>query len=295
MPLWAGLLISFALHAALLAVPWRPAAPVLAPAPVAFWHKGHVQAQSASTKHSPAADMAAAKQKIAPEQALPVAMDPEPEPQPEPNPEPMPVPKPQPEPEPEPEPEPQPEPEPEPQPEPEPEPQPEPEPEPQPEPKPDPEPEPEPAPAESLSATEAHISEQAADQPSSSLEAPAARPSSPPTSPPADIPAGPIDTAIGASAHTSAGQVVGPAFAKRVLPQYPRMARRLGQEGRVLLRLIINAEGRPESVEVAESSHSRFEDPAVRAVKQWRFHPATRGGQPVASRVLLPIVFNLEE
>lgn len=102
----------------------------------------------------------------------------------------------------------------------------------------------------------------------------------PPTAPQAMPPA-----ASGAS--TSASPLRAPQ------PQYPPQALRRGERGTVLLQVEVDAEGRPARVDVVQSSRSRALDrEAVRTVERWTFNPATRGGQPVATRVLVPIVFN---
>ncbi|HEX5137467.1 MAG TPA: energy transducer TonB, partial [Planctomycetota bacterium] len=77
-------------------------------------------------------------------------------------------------------------------------------------------------------------------------------------------------------------------------PRYPAAAQRLGHEGRVLLLVRVGADGVPESVEVEESSgHASLDDAAVAAVRAWVFEPAREDDRPVASRVHVPIRFQL--
>ncbi len=79
-------------------------------------------------------------------------------------------------------------------------------------------------------------------------------------------------------------------------PRYPFLARRRGQEGRVVLRAQVTANGDPETVRVRQSSGFRLLDAAaVAAVKAWRFVPASRGGIPVAGSVEVPISFKLTD
>src|SRR5690606_32638682 len=55
-------------------------------------------------------------------------------------------------------------------------------------------------------------------------------------------------------------------------PDYPRGALRRGESGEVLLRIHVDADGRPERIEVASSSGFRELDRAAeRAVRRWRF------------------------
>uniref|UniRef100_A0A7C4VSP4 Energy transducer TonB n=1 Tax=Desulfatirhabdium butyrativorans TaxID=340467 RepID=A0A7C4VSP4_9BACT len=90
------------------------------------------------------------------------------------------------------------------------------------------------------------------------------------------------------------GAVGGPQFIQRALPQYPRLARRLGVEGTVLLRLSIDASGKLTQAEVVQSAGHGFDEEALRAVRQSVFSPAVREGRPVACVALLHIRFQLD-
>lgn len=109
----------------------------------------------------------------------------------------------------------------------------------------------------------------------------------PPTSQEKREHVGPIETAFGTRD--------GPKFLKRILPRYPRLARELGKEGTVVLRLHIDAQGRLTSVQVVQKAGSGFDEEAVRAVKSSTFTPAKRDGKAVASIALLSIRFMLKE
>jgi len=78
-------------------------------------------------------------------------------------------------------------------------------------------------------------------------------------------------------------------------PVYPSASRRLSEQGRVLLRVYVSADGRAEKVEVKTSSgFPRLDQSAEEAVSRWRFVPARRGDQAVAAWVQVPITFQLE-
>lgn len=96
---------------------------------------------------------------------------------------------------------------------------------------------------------------------------------------------GPVDAEFGAGD--------GPRFAHRVLPKYPRLARQLGKEGTVVLRVTIDESGRPIAVEAVKTAGVGFDEEAVKAVKESLFHPAKREGKPVICRAILPIRFEL--
>ena len=77
-------------------------------------------------------------------------------------------------------------------------------------------------------------------------------------------------------------------------PQYPSLSRRLGEEGRVILRVLVDERGLPARVELRSSSgHERLDGVALATVKQWKFVPARRGDQAISAWVLVPISFSL--
>ena len=77
-------------------------------------------------------------------------------------------------------------------------------------------------------------------------------------------------------------------------PKYPESARRDGKEGRVLLRVLVNEEGRTASVQVNRSSGvESLDQAALEAIERWRFSPARLGDRPVESWVRIPIDFRL--
>jgi protein TonB len=79
-------------------------------------------------------------------------------------------------------------------------------------------------------------------------------------------------------------------------PAYPRLARRRGYEGLVVLLIRVSTGGMCLSVEVLESSgHTVLDRAAVAAVKKWRFKPASTGAAAVEAEVEVPIRFRLTE
>jgi periplasmic protein TonB len=86
-----------------------------------------------------------------------------------------------------------------------------------------------------------------------------------------------------------------PHFLHREMPVYPAAARRMGREGKVVLRLFIDEAGKLLDVEVVESSGFEFTRSAVEAVKKSTYQPALEKGRPVPSRAMLPVLFVLKE
>jgi protein TonB len=77
-------------------------------------------------------------------------------------------------------------------------------------------------------------------------------------------------------------------------PAYPPISRRLGEEGKVVLRVRVSAQGTPLAVDIRQSSgFSRLDEAAKAAVERWRFVPARQGDQPIESSVLVPLNFTL--
>lgn len=78
-------------------------------------------------------------------------------------------------------------------------------------------------------------------------------------------------------------------------PVYPLASRRLGEEGRVLLRVRVSAHGLPAEVDIRQSSgFPRLDEAARAAVLRWRFVPARQGTEAVEASVLVPLQFTLD-
>lgn len=94
-------------------------------------------------------------------------------------------------------------------------------------------------------------------------------------------------------AETIFGEGTGPRFLRQEQPVYPLMARKMGKQGWVILRLSIDEKGILTNVEVLEDSGFGFADAAVSAVRKSTFLAATHEGRPIPSRARLPIIFRL--
>ncbi|MBK6007413.1 energy transducer TonB [Ramlibacter ginsenosidimutans] len=79
-------------------------------------------------------------------------------------------------------------------------------------------------------------------------------------------------------------------------PAYPPTSRRLGEHGKVVLRVLIGVDGRAQDATVLESSgFARLDRAALEAARQWRYVPGKRGGVPEPMWVKVPIDFDLSE
>ncbi len=98
------------------------------------------------------------------------------------------------------------------------------------------------------------------------------------------------------SGHGGGGGISArPEYGLNPKPPYPLVARRLGAQGVVVLRVQVCEDGRVAAVELAHSSgFALLDESASRTVRQsWRFVPARLNGAPVASWVEVPIQFVL--
>jgi protein TonB len=79
-------------------------------------------------------------------------------------------------------------------------------------------------------------------------------------------------------------------------PTYPIRALRAGMQGTVLLKVLVDAGGKPVQVAIERSSGSRILDDAARkhVLAAWRFHPATRDGKPIRAWAVVPVRFSLD-
>ena len=86
------------------------------------------------------------------------------------------------------------------------------------------------------------------------------------------------------------------AYVKATPPPYPRAEARAGTGGTVLLKVLVDIDGRPLDVVVLESSGNRNLDRSARehVRKHWRFQPAMRDGHPVQAYGKVPVVFSMQ-
>ncbi len=191
-----------------------------------------------------------------------------------------------------------------------PEPKPEPKPKPKTEPKPQPKAKPQPKPKPTLT-TQPPPKPVTRSTPSARLpKADSATPIMPTQAPmtgPAGVATGANSSTAPAKAATgsglrgtaSDGRDVGdrqPTPAYQPKPTYPAFARRLGHEGRVVVRIQVLSSGTVAAASIERSSgYAVLDEAALVTIKRWRFRPAQRAGQPVDATLNVPITFKLQE
>jgi periplasmic protein TonB len=78
-------------------------------------------------------------------------------------------------------------------------------------------------------------------------------------------------------------------------PPYPALSKRLREEGRVVVRVLIGIDGKPQEGKVVQSSgYERLDNAAYNAVMGWRYVPGKRGGVPTAMTFDVPLIFELK-
>ena len=89
--------------------------------------------------------------------------------------------------------------------------------------------------------------------------------------------------------------LVGPQHVRTVTPKYTDAAKKARIEGMVEIEAVVLADGNVGETRVIKSIDAvlGLDDEAMKAVKGWKFMPATRFGQPLASVVVLVVRFDL--
>ena len=78
-------------------------------------------------------------------------------------------------------------------------------------------------------------------------------------------------------------------------PSYPAMSKRMGEQGKVVVHVLIGADGLPQKAEIKQSSgFERLDKAALNTVMSWKYVPGKRGGVPEAMWFNVPINFVLE-
>jgi TonB family protein len=115
-----------------------------------------------------------------------------------------------------------------------------------------------------------------------------------PETPAASAPVGgtPIEDYAGATSRAGSG-VTDPIPVFRPAPKYTEEARRARIEGSVLVSLVVDENGVARNLKVVTSSAPGLEESALDAVRQWKFTPGQKDGNPVAIAARVEVTFRL--
>jgi protein TonB len=86
-----------------------------------------------------------------------------------------------------------------------------------------------------------------------------------------------------------------PVLVRSVPPVFPDAMRREHVNGVVLVSCEVDSQGNVSDTKVEKASNAEFTEPALAALKKWKFKPAQRDGNVIAIRVSIPIKFTLED
>jgi protein TonB len=89
---------------------------------------------------------------------------------------------------------------------------------------------------------------------------------------------------------------IDPKFKRRFQPDYPPTSRRLGEEGSVVLQVLVGTDGKVQDGKVQTSSgFPRLDEAALKhALRAWRFTPGTEDGKPVTAWHSVKVTFRIE-
>jgi TonB family protein len=76
-------------------------------------------------------------------------------------------------------------------------------------------------------------------------------------------------------------------------PEFSEKARQAGYEGVCVLELVVDAEGMPQKIRVTHAAGLGLDEKAMEAVRQWRFKPGMKDGEPVAVQINVETSFHL--
>jgi protein TonB len=124
--------------------------------------------------------------------------------------------------------------------------------------------------------------------------APVSAPTAPTPPAPTRVEAPPAPAPVTAPSRTDVS-IPASYSASNQKPIYPNMSKRLGEQGTVVLRVLVKADGSAGEVEVkSSSSYPRLDQAAIDAVKTWRFNPAKIDGKATDEWYQVPIPFKLQ-
>jgi len=89
------------------------------------------------------------------------------------------------------------------------------------------------------------------------------------------------------------GDVKPPKLVHYVEPAFSPKSKEAYVEGTVKISTVVNTEGLPENPRVLSGLNAEEDRTAVEALKQWKFQPGTKSGQPVNVRVTVEVSFHL--
>jgi protein TonB len=97
------------------------------------------------------------------------------------------------------------------------------------------------------------------------------------------------------SGPQSGGEIAEPSALRKVDPKYPPTLVAEHVEGEVILYAVIRKDGSVGDILVVHGIDDLLNANAMRALAQWKFRPAERGGEPVDLEAIVHIPFHAPE
>src|SRR5208282_4208114 len=91
----------------------------------------------------------------------------------------------------------------------------------------------------------------------------------------------------------ASGCVTAPRTTYAPEPTYPNKERKARHSGVVILGLVVGPDGLPREITVSRPLSPDFDAAAIDAVKKWKFSPASKDGNPVATAIKVEVSFHL--
>jgi len=98
---------------------------------------------------------------------------------------------------------------------------------------------------------------------------------------------------IGGGAYRVGGGVSAPRPIYDPEPEYSEEARKAKYQGTVVLWVVVGPDGRVRDIRVSRTLGMGLDEKAIDAVRQWRFEPSRKDGQPVPVQVSIEVNFRL--
>src|SRR6185369_4062002 len=98
---------------------------------------------------------------------------------------------------------------------------------------------------------------------------------------------------VGGGPYRVGGGVSAPRILFSPDPDYSEEARKAKYQGTVVLWVVVGPDGRPRDIRVQRSLGLGLDEKAMEAVRQWKFEPARKDGQPVAVQINVEVNFRL--
>lgn len=96
--------------------------------------------------------------------------------------------------------------------------------------------------------------------------------------------------------HIGVIRMARPMYRVNPPPVYPKLARKRGYEGTVVLQVLVNKQGRVDNLQIdLSSNHTMLDRAALNSVRKWHFEPGRRGNEKIDVWVKVPVTFTLKK